>query len=284
MGRHHAPKGHRDRYLLDIDLAGGSEPARSGGRHRAPTTGTTPAMCASTVATGALLIVGSQMLAPGTAAAQPAAGAMQAAAPASAPLPVALPAELAALTALPEVEAVLDQLTAVPESSEVAPPAAATVPAPPPTWAAPVGETSWTPAPTSQPLAVAPVSGTLTSSFGPRWGSSHAGLDIANSIGTPIYAAAAGTVIDSGPASGFGLWVQVRHDDGSTSTYGHINETLVSVGQYVQAGEQIATVGNRGQSTGPHLHFETTDSTGAKVDPVQWLQQRGVPQADLSRM
>ncbi|MEE2033558.1 M23 family metallopeptidase [Rhodococcus chondri] len=230
--------------------------------------------------------MGSQLLAPGTAAARPTSDGVQAA-----PAPAPVPAELAALAALPEVEAVLDQLAAVPNFSAIAPPAAtvpapppaATVPAPPPAAAAPVGATPWT-APTSQPLAVAPVSGTLTSAFGPRWGSSHAGLDIANSIGTPVYAAASGTVIDSGPASGFGLWVQVRHEDGSTSTYGHINETLVAVGQRVQAGEQIATVGNRGQSTGPHLHFETTDPAGTKVDPTRWLQQRGVPATDLSRM
>ncbi|PND49808.1 hypothetical protein CQZ88_22860 [Rhodococcus sp. ENV425] len=141
-----------------------------------------------------------------------------------------------------------------------------------------------TPPTAPQPLAVAPVSGTLTSPFGPRWGTTHTGLDIANSIGTPVYAAAAGTVINSGPASGFGLWVQIRHDDGSTTTYGHINETLVAVGQQVQAGEQIATVGNRGQSTGPHLHFETMDSNGTKVDPIQWLAARGVAQTDLARV
>ena len=248
------------------------------GRHRAPANHTAAGACASSVATGALLIVGSQILAPGTAAAQPASGGVHSAAP----TPVPLPAELAALAALPEVEAALDQLAAVPNFSAVAPPAA-TVPALPSTSAVPANAAPWA-RPALQPLAVAPVSGTLTSAFGPRWGSSHAGLDIANSIGTPVYAAASGTVIDSGPASGFGLWVQVRHDDGSTSTYGHINETLVEVGQRVQAGEQIATVGNRGQSTGPHLHFETTDPTGTKVDPTQWLQQRGVPAADLSRM
>ncbi|MEE2061719.1 M23 family metallopeptidase [Rhodococcus artemisiae] len=236
------------------------------------------ATCASSVATGALLIVGSQIFAPGAAAAQPAPGGAHTAAPA----PVPLPAELAALAALPEVEAVLDQFAAVPDFSAVAPPAAA-VPAMPSSSAVPVGQAPWG-ASMPQPLAVTPVSGTLTSAFGPRWGSSHAGLDIANSIGTPVYAAASGTVIDSGPASGFGLWVQVRHDDGSTSTYGHINETLVTEGQRVQAGEQIATVGNRGQSTGPHLHFETTDPAGAKVDPAQWLQQRGAPTADLSQV
>lgn len=136
---------------------------------------------------------------------------------------------------------------------------------------------------TRKPLAVKPVSGTLTSDFGPRWGTTHTGLDIANDIGTPIYAAADGTVIDSGPASGFGLWVRIQHDDGSMSTYGHINETLVSTGQRVNAGDQIATVGNRGQSTGPHLHFEVADPTGLKVDPKQWLEAKGVDITEFSK-
>ena len=134
-----------------------------------------------------------------------------------------------------------------------------------------------------QPLARAlrqqfalPVSGTLTSDFGPRWGTTHTGLDIANVIGTPVYAVTDGVIVDAGPASGFGLWVRVRHGDGSTSVYGHIDEALVTVGQSVRAGDQIATVGNRGQSTGPHLHFEITEPSGLKVDPKQWLAARGV--------
>lgn len=123
---------------------------------------------------------------------------------------------------------------------------------------------------------VAPVSGTLTSAFGSRWGAMHTGLDIANEIGTPVLAVADGTVIDSGPADGFGLWVRIAHDDGSVSVYGHIDQALAVVGQRVRAGEQIATVGNRGISTGPHLHFEIADPSGAKVDPTSWLGERGV--------
>lgn len=134
-----------------------------------------------------------------------------------------------------------------------------------------------------RPLAVQPVSGTLTSGFGPRWGTTHTGLDIANTIGTPIYAAADGTVVDAGPAQGFGLWVRIAHNDGTVTTYGHINEALVSTGQRVRAGEQIATVGNRGQSTGPHLHFEVTDPHGNKVDPTGWLAAQGVRLSDTVR-
>ncbi|QII06622.1 M23 family metallopeptidase [Rhodococcoides fascians A25f] len=123
---------------------------------------------------------------------------------------------------------------------------------------------------------VQPVAGVLTSNFGSRWGAQHSGLDIAAPIGTPIYAAADGTVSDAGPASGFGLWVKVKHDDGTETIYGHVNDFSVQTGQRVSAGEQIATVGNRGQSTGPHLHFEVHDPSGVKVDPASWLSTRGV--------
>lgn len=130
-----------------------------------------------------------------------------------------------------------------------------------------------------QPLkerAVQPVSGVLTSSFGSRWGAHHGGLDIAAPIGTPILAAADGEVTAAGPASGFGLWVKVLHDDGTETIYGHVNDYSVSPGQHVSAGQQIATVGNRGESTGPHLHFEVHDPSGVKVDPAEWLTTRGV--------
>lgn len=121
-----------------------------------------------------------------------------------------------------------------------------------------------------------PVKGTLTSSYGPRWGTHHGGVDVAAPIGTEIRSAAAGTVVNAGPASGYGQWVQVRHEDGSTATYGHIDSYSVTTGQPVAAGDRIATVGNRGQSTGPHLHFEVWDPAGSKIDPVSWLQTRGV--------
>ncbi|WP_245788459.1 M23 family metallopeptidase [Amycolatopsis marina] len=122
---------------------------------------------------------------------------------------------------------------------------------------------------------VQPTTGTLTSQFGMRGGSPHNGIDIANSIGTPILSAMDGKVIDSGAASGFGMWVRVQHARGLVTVYGHVNESMVSVGEQVSAGEQIATVGNRGQSTGPHLHFEVQQS-GSKTDPLSWLQRHGV--------
>ncbi len=104
----------------------------------------------------------------------------------------------------------------------------------------------------------------------------HNGIDLAAPIGTPVYAAAAGTVTAAGPRDpgGFGQVVYVNNDDGSVAWYGHIDTWLVNVGEHVSAGQQIATVGNRGDSSGPHLHFEIHDP-GA-IDPATWLRQRGV--------
>ncbi|OBJ05700.1 hypothetical protein A5625_19115 [Mycobacterium sp. 1465703.0] len=128
----------------------------------------------------------------------------------------------------------------------------------------------------SQPLFVMPTKGIFTSNFGYRWGVLHAGIDLANSIGTPIYAVSDGIVIDSGPASGYGMLVKLRHADGTVTLYGHINTTLVSVGERVMAGDQIATMGNRGNSTGPHLHFEVLQGGTERIDPVPWLAKRGL--------
>ncbi|MFI6871608.1 M23 family metallopeptidase [Nocardia sp. NPDC050406] len=124
--------------------------------------------------------------------------------------------------------------------------------------------------------AVLPIGGQISSGFGSRWGAFHYGVDIADALGTPIHSAMGGTVLESGPASGFGMWVRVLQDDGTTAVYGHINESFVHEGQRVNAGDVIATVGNRGQSTGPHLHLEIWDANGGKIDPVAWLAAKGV--------
>ncbi len=123
---------------------------------------------------------------------------------------------------------------------------------------------------------VAPAAGTFTSGFGSRWGETHYGIDIANRIGTPIVSVAPGTVISAGPASGFGLWVRVQHDDGTITVYGHNDSNAVTVGQRVRTNQVIAYIGNRGDSTGPHVHFEVTPPNGTRVDPAAWLRQRGV--------
>ncbi len=121
-----------------------------------------------------------------------------------------------------------------------------------------------------------PARGVLTSGYGPRWGTFHYGIDIAAPIGSPIYAVAAGTVIDAGPAQGFGLWVRIRHADGTISVYGHMYDFSVSRGEQVRAGQQIARIGNRGDSSGPHLHFEILVN-GQHVDPQPWLAMHGIP-------
>lgn len=128
----------------------------------------------------------------------------------------------------------------------------------------------------AKPDFVRPTNGRLTSGYGARWGTMHSGIDLANSLGTPIVAAADGEVVEAGPASGFGLWVQIKHDDGTITVYGHMYEFSVSVGQRVKAGDQIATIGSNGQSTGPHLHFEVWQGGGTKIDPIAWLSQHGV--------
>ena len=120
------------------------------------------------------------------------------------------------------------------------------------------------------------IEGTFTSGFGIRDGSAHKGVDVAAPIGTPIRASMDGTVIDSGPASGFGLWIRIQQEDGTVTTYGHIDATFVEVGQKVAAGDLIANSGNRGRSTGPHLHFEVDDPNGNKINPRPWLAELGV--------
>jgi murein DD-endopeptidase MepM/ murein hydrolase activator NlpD len=125
-------------------------------------------------------------------------------------------------------------------------------------------------------LYALPAVGTFTSGFGHRWGAMHSGIDIANRIGTPIKSVADGVVVESGPASGFGLWVRIEHADGTITVYGHIDRSLVREGQRVQAGQQIATMGNRGHSTGPHLHFEVWAADGSKINPLSWLRAKGL--------
>ncbi|MEV0295977.1 peptidoglycan DD-metalloendopeptidase family protein [Nocardia sp. NPDC050710] len=125
--------------------------------------------------------------------------------------------------------------------------------------------------------AVRPVAGAISSGYGSRWGEFHYGIDFADSLGAPIHSVSNGTVIEAGPASGFGLWVRVLQEDGTTAVYGHVNDMLVQAGQKVRAGDVIATVGNRGQSTGPHLHLEIWDQGGSKIDPMPYLASKGVP-------
>lgn len=115
-----------------------------------------------------------------------------------------------------------------------------------------------------------PVNGTLTSTFGTRWGRLHEGLDITAPPGTPVVAAAAGRVISAGWSGGYGNLVVIDHGNGLATAYAHNASVTVSVGQDVSAGQTIATVGSTGNSTGPHVHFEVRVG-GAAVDPLGYL-------------
>ncbi len=120
-------------------------------------------------------------------------------------------------------------------------------------------------------LAV-PANGTLTSRFGSRWGRHHDGIDMGASVGTPIYAADNGTVIYSEYNNGgYGYMIQIDHGNGVVTYYSHCNELLVPAGSIVAKGDKIATVGNTGRSTGPHLHFEVRKD-GTPVDPLSYLK------------
>jgi murein DD-endopeptidase MepM/ murein hydrolase activator NlpD len=131
----------------------------------------------------------------------------------------------------------------------------------------------------ARPQAVLPVQGAaISSGFGYRWGTLHAGVDFAAPLGTPEYAAMDGVVVRAGAASGFGLAVYIQHANGDVTVYGHMEQILVAEGQAVKAGDTIALLGSQGQSTGPHLHFEVHlgGMDGERVDPLPWLRAHGV--------
>jgi murein DD-endopeptidase MepM/ murein hydrolase activator NlpD len=124
-------------------------------------------------------------------------------------------------------------------------------------------------APSSQGF-IWPASGTITSGFGPRWGRMHEGIDIAGGSGSPIHAAASGTVIVAGWSGGYGNLVVIDHGGGISTAYGHNSSLAVSVGQQVSQGQTIAGMGTTGHSTGVHCHFEVRVNGGA-VDPMGYL-------------
>ena len=126
------------------------------------------------------------------------------------------------------------------------------------------------PAPSGSGGFIFPASGTITSTFGPRWGRMHEGVDIAGGAGSPIRAAASGTVIVAGWQGGYGNLVVIDHGGGISTAYGHNSSLAVSVGQQVSQGQTIAGMGTTGHSTGVHCHFEGRVNGGA-VDPMGYL-------------
>jgi murein DD-endopeptidase MepM/ murein hydrolase activator NlpD len=115
-----------------------------------------------------------------------------------------------------------------------------------------------------------PVEGPVVSGFGMRWGRMHEGIDIAAPAGTPVGAAASGTVIYAGWLGGYGNLVVLDHGSGLATAYAHASAILVQVGRGVSQGETISLVGSTGHATGPHLHFEVRVN-GLAVDPLGYL-------------
>jgi peptidoglycan DL-endopeptidase CwlO len=115
-----------------------------------------------------------------------------------------------------------------------------------------------------------PVNGPVVSGFGPRWGSFHEGIDIAVPTGTPIRAAASGSVEIAGAEGGYGNYTCVDHGGGLSTCYAHQERILVSVGQAVSQGQIIGITDCTGHCLGPHVHFEIRVN-GQAVDPLGYL-------------
>jgi murein DD-endopeptidase MepM/ murein hydrolase activator NlpD len=152
-------------------------------------------------------------------------------------------------------------LSEVPEGSQEPPSFADIVLEPPP--------------PTPFVQFVRPVPGAVASRFGPRGAAWHGGVDLRAERGSPIRAAAAGMVISSGWERAYGRVVKIWHFQSLMTVYAHNLENLVKVGDWVEQGQVIATVGSTGRATAPHLHFEIR-LDGRKYDPTFWLPDTDV--------
>lgn len=114
------------------------------------------------------------------------------------------------------------------------------------------------------------ISYTFTSGFGPRWGTNHNGVDLAVPVGTEVYAAADGVVVQSGWNGGYGICIDIDHGNGVVTRYGHMSQSDVAVGQNIEQGQHIGLSGNTGNSTGPHVHFEIRIEDEA-VNPMDYI-------------
>lgn len=181
------------------------------------------------------------------------------------------PAQLAAGTVLfiPGAKVELSVPAAAPQGP------AARLPAPtnrraPPSSIARAGSRPLDPAAHGQPLSW-PAPGVLISGFGARERDRHDGIDLACPEGTRVRAAADGVVLYSGEQRGYGNLVLVAHDGDVITVYAHNEKNLVSQGDHVARGDDIALVGHTGNATGPHLHFEVRVAAVPR-DPLGFLR------------
>lgn len=125
---------------------------------------------------------------------------------------------------------------------------------------------------TNNGFMMVPTTGVISSLFGPRKGEFHTGLDIANDLGTPIYAAQSGKVIFTGWRGNYGRAVIIDHMNGYQTLYGHNSKIIIKSGQIVKAGQLISQMGSTGRSTGPHLHFEVYHNNKV-VNPIEYISR-----------
>ena len=111
---------------------------------------------------------------------------------------------------------------------------------------------------------------TQSSGFGSRWGRQHKGIDLAVSVGTTVYAADGGTVVEAQYSGSYGNVVMIDHQNGQETRYAHNSKLLVKKGDKVYQGQPIAKSGNTGRSTGPHVHFEIRFN-GEPRNPLNYL-------------
>jgi len=117
---------------------------------------------------------------------------------------------------------------------------------------------------------IMPATGWITKLFSNDKDAAHTGVDIAATTGTPIRATAMGMVEDVRNDKYYGMVVEIRHENGFLTRYGHCSQILASVGDRVNRGQTIALVGNTGRSTAPHVHYEVM-KYGKNVDPMEFI-------------
>lgn len=113
---------------------------------------------------------------------------------------------------------------------------------------------------------------------GAHWARKHSGQDFAVPTGTPVKAVHTGTVVEAGWGGAYGNNIVIKHGAGDYTQYAHLSKLKVRAGQAVKTGQEIAKAGSTGNSTGPHLHFETRTAPvyGYAIEPVKFMRSKGV--------